>query len=121
MYSTHSGHCVLLSKSVLKYYLNNIIFYVVSVCFSLTCMNSSSKLGNDAFYSFFMSYGINLINNQIVCKCALLNLDKKNRKLFLRTQQLLIKELIDNRCNALEAAPERLAIHIINAHFPTEN
>jgi len=53
---------------------------------------------------------------------ALLNSDKKYCKIFLRAKQLLVNGLIDNRCHALEAVPERRAIHKLNAHyFPTEN
>ena len=48
---------------------------------------------------------------------ALLNLDKKNCKIFLRAKQLPIKGLIDNRCHALEAVPEHRAIHKLNAYF----
>ena len=48
---------------------------------------------------------------------ACLNLDKKYRKKKFRAKQLLIKRLIDNRCNAIEAVPERRAIHALNAHF----
>jgi len=48
---------------------------------------------------------------------ALLNLDKKYCKRFLRAKQLPIKRLIDNRCHALEAVPERRAIHKLNAHL----
>jgi len=48
---------------------------------------------------------------------ALLNLDKKYCKLFLRAKQLPVKGLIDNRCHALKAVPERRAIHKSNAYF----
>jgi len=48
---------------------------------------------------------------------ALLNLDKKYCKIFLRAQQLPFKGLIDNQCHALETVPERRAIHKLNAHF----
>ena len=46
---------------------------------------------------------------------ALLNLDKKYCKLFLRAKQLPVKRLIDNRCHALEAVPERRAKHKLTA------
>jgi len=53
---------------------------------------------------------------------ALLNLDKKYCKIFLLAKQLPVKGLIDNRCHALEAVPERHAIHKLKAYFfPTEN
>ena len=48
---------------------------------------------------------------------ALLNLDKKYCKIFLRAKQLPVKGLIDNRCHSLEAVPERRAIHKLNAIF----
>jgi len=32
-------------------------------------------------------------------------------------QEVLYKGLIDNRCHALEAVPERRAIHKLNAYF----
>ena len=48
---------------------------------------------------------------------ALLNLDKKYCKIFLRAKQLPIKGLIDNRCHSLEAVPKRRAIHKWNAFF----
>ena len=48
---------------------------------------------------------------------AFLNLDKKYCKIFLRAKQLPVKGLIDNRCHALEAVPERRAIHKLNAYF----
>ena len=48
---------------------------------------------------------------------ALLNLDKKYCKIFLRAKQLPVKGMIDNRCHALEAVPERRAIHKLNAIF----
>ena len=48
---------------------------------------------------------------------ALLHLDKKYCKIFLRAKQLPVKGLIDNRCHALEAVPERRTIHKLNAHF----
>jgi len=48
---------------------------------------------------------------------ALLNLDKKYCKIFPRAKQLPVKGLIDNRCHALEAVPERRAIHKLNANF----
>ena len=48
---------------------------------------------------------------------ALLNLDKKYCKIFNRAKQLPVKGLIDNRCHALEAVPERRAIHKLNAYF----
>jgi len=52
---------------------------------------------------------------------ALLNLDKKYCKIFDRAKQLPVKGLIDNNCHALEAVPERRAIHKLNAFFPTKN
>jgi len=48
---------------------------------------------------------------------ALLNLDKKYCKIFLRVKQLPVKGLIDNRCHALEPIPEHHAIHKLNAYF----
>jgi len=48
---------------------------------------------------------------------ALLNLDKKYCKIFLRAKQLPVKGMIDNRCNALDAVPERRAIYKLNAYF----
>jgi len=42
---------------------------------------------------------------------ALLNLDKRYCKIFLRAKQLPVKGLTDNRRHALEAVPERRAIH----------
>jgi len=54
---------------------------------------------------------------------AVLNLDKKYCKIFLRDKP--VKGLIDNKCHALEAVPERperRAIHKLNAYFfPTDN
>ena len=68
--------------------------------------------GNVAFSSAFYDQVI-----EQYAKCACLNLDKKYRKIFFRAKQLPIKGLIDNRCNALEAVPERRAQHVLNAHF----
>jgi len=48
---------------------------------------------------------------------ALLNLDKKYCKIFLRAKQLPVKGTIDKRCHSLEAVPERRAIHKLNAYF----
>jgi len=48
---------------------------------------------------------------------ALLNLDKKYCKIFLRAKQLPVKGMIDNSCHALEAVPVRRAIHKLNAYF----
>ena len=50
----------------------------------------------------------------------LLNLDKKYCKIFLSVKQLSIKGLIDNRCHALDAAPECRAIKIKRYVFPIE-
>ena len=47
---------------------------------------------------------------------VLLNLDKYC-KIFPRAKQLPVKGLIDNWCHALEAVPERRAIHKLNAIF----
>jgi len=47
----------------------------------------------------------------------LLNLNKRCRKLFLHAKQLPIKGYIDIRCNAVEAALERRAIHNLNTHL----
>jgi len=44
----------------------------------------------------------------------------QTRALLNLAKQLPVKG-IDNRCHALEAAPERRAIHKLNAIFPTEN
>ena len=48
---------------------------------------------------------------------ALLNLDKKYCIIFVRAKQMPVKGLIDNSCHALEAVPERCAIHKLNAYF----
>jgi len=48
---------------------------------------------------------------------ALLYLNKKYCKIFLRSKQLPVKGLIDNRCHSLKAVPERRAIHKLNAYF----
>jgi len=48
---------------------------------------------------------------------ALLNLDKKYRKIFLSDTQLPVKGLIDIRCNAFDAVPEHRPIHKLNAHL----
>ena len=48
---------------------------------------------------------------------ALLNLDTTSCKLLIRAQELPIKGLIDNSCNAFEAVPERRAVHKLYTHF----
>jgi len=48
---------------------------------------------------------------------ALLNLDNKYCKIFLRAKQLPVKRLIDNRCHSLEAVTEHRAIQKLNAYF----
>jgi len=48
---------------------------------------------------------------------ALLNLDKKYCKIFLRAKQMPVKGLIDNRWHSLEAVSERRAIQKLNAYF----
>ena len=42
---------------------------------------------------------------------AFLKLDKKYCTILLRAKHLPVKELIDNRCHALKAVPERREIH----------
>jgi len=48
---------------------------------------------------------------------AFLKLDKKFCTILLRAKHLPVKGLIDNSCHALEAVPERRAIHKLNACF----
>ena len=50
-----------------------------------------------------------------------LNLDNKYCQIFLRAKQLPVKGLIDKRCHALEAVPERRTIHKLNAYFFHQN
>ena len=71
--------------------------------------------GNLVFLSAFHDPSSKYSNSMQIR--ALLNLDKKYCKLFLRATQLPIKGLVDNRCHALEAVPERRAIHKLNAYF----
>ena len=52
---------------------------------------------------------------------ARLNLDRKYRKLFLRTKQMSIKGLVDNSCNAFKAVPERRTIHLLSAQVVLRN
>jgi len=47
---------------------------------------------------------------------AFLKLDKKYGIILLHAKHLPVKELIDNRCHALEAVPERRAIHKLNTY-----
>ena len=52
---------------------------------------------------------------------AFLKLDKKYCTILLRAEHLPVKGLIDNRCHALGAVPERRAIQKLNAFsFPRE-
>ena len=46
-----------------------------------------------------------------------LKLGKKCCIKLLRAKHLQVKGMIDNRCHALEAVPERRAIHKLNAYF----
>ena len=48
---------------------------------------------------------------------AFLKLDKKYCTILLRAKHLSVKGLIDNRCHAFEAVPERRAIHKLNDYF----
>jgi len=48
---------------------------------------------------------------------AFLKLEKKCCIILLRAKHLPVKGFIDNRCHALEAVPERRAIHKLNAYF----
>jgi len=48
---------------------------------------------------------------------SFLKLYKKYCTILLRAKHLPVKELIDTRCHALEAVPERRAIHKLNAFF----
>ena len=68
-----------------------------------------------------MTNRVKIVKNSVV-PLALLHYDKKYREIYLRAKQLPIQGMIDNRCNALGAVPERRAILKINAYFfPTQN
>ena len=103
----------LFSKRVLKYYKNKILYNVVSVFFPYI-NKGSTKCGNKnvAFPSALHDPSSTDCKQSNSMKTrALLNLDKKYHKLFFRTKHLPNKGLIENRCNAFEAVPERRAIH----------
>jgi len=71
--------------------------------------------GNVTYASAFHDLSSNYCKQSISMQTrALLNLDMKYCKIFLRAKQLPVKGLIDNRCYALEAVPERRAIHKLN-------
>jgi len=116
-------------RFVFKYETNtNLIWYFFCLFFfkkwvSTKCVSVKITKGNVTFASAFQyPLSKDCIQSNSIQTRALLNLNKNNCKIFLRAKQLLVKGLIDKRCHALEAVPERRAIHKLNAiFFPTEN
>ena len=108
MYSTRSGHSAFCFQRVYyKYETNKNIIYFF-------CLFFFNNLSKDAFHD---PSSKDCKQSNSMQTRALLNLDKKYCKIFLRAKQLPVKGLIDNRCHALEAVPERRAIHKLNAYF----
>jgi len=94
------------------------VFFLINL--STTCKYKVWKItkGNVSFASAFHdpSFKDCKQSNSMQTR-ALLNLDKKYCKIFLRAKQLPVKGLIGNRYHALEAVPKRRAIHKLNAYF----
>jgi len=92
------AQCVLFSRVYYKYETNkkNIIYFF--------CLFFFNNLSKDAFHDPSRK---DCKQSNSLQTHALLNLAK----------QLPVKGLIDNRCHALEAVPERRAIHKLNANF----
>ena len=97
MYSTRSGHSAFCFQGCITNTKQTKILYTFSVYFFF------NNLSKDAFHD--PSWKDCKQSNSMQTR-ALLNLAK----------QLPVKGLIDNRCHALEAVPERRAIHKLNAN-----
>jgi len=91
------AQCVLFSRVYYKYEINKHIIYFF-------CLFFFNNLSEDAFHDPSRK---DCKQSKSMQTCALLNLAK----------QLPVKGLIDNRCHALEAVPERRAIHKLIAIF----
>jgi len=97
MYSTRSGHSAFCFQGCITNTKQIKILYTFSVYFSLIIWVKM----------LFMTHQEDCKQSNSMQTRALLNLAK----------QLPVKGLIDNRCHALEAVPERRAIHKLNANF----